>query len=189
MRIKSLVTLLILILVALLIWWFQLDAERTAKLLAIDEDERFIDAYMRDFKLTAMNTDGKTDYTLSAREFNHYSNSDIALLEQPVLFFIQDDYHWRLSADRGEINDAHNQIVLQDNVVMQQIPLYEADTDSLKLHTERLEIDTGEQLASTELPVQIHYRKLTLESRGMRLNNRNAQLELLSNVSGVYVKP
>ena len=188
MGLKSLVTLLILVLVALLIWWFQLDANRTAKLLATD-DEKFIDAYMRDFKLTAMNTAGKTDYTLSAREFNHYNNSDIATLEQPVLHFIQTDYQWRLSAERGEINDGHNQIMLRDNVVMQQIPMHEGATAGLRLLTERLDIDTGEQLATTSLPVQIEYRHLTLKSQGMRLDNRNSQLELLSDVAGVYVKP
>lgn len=188
MRLKSLVTLLILVLVALLIWWFQLDADRTAKLFATD-DEKFVDAYMRDFKLTAMNAAGKTDYTLSAREFNHYNNSDVATLEQPVLHFIQDDYHWRLSAERGEINDSHNQIMLQDNVVMQQIPLHEGATEGLRLLTERLDIDTGAQLATTELQVQIEYRQLKMKSLGMRLDNRNGQLELLSNVAGVYVKP
>jgi LPS export ABC transporter protein LptC len=188
MRLKSLVTLLILVLVALLIWWFQLDADRTANLLATD-DEKFIDAYMRDFKLTAMNAAGKTDYILSGHEFNHYNDSDIATLQQPVLHFLQAEYHWRLSAERGEINDDHNQIVLFDNVVIQQLPIQEDGPAGLRMLTERLDIDTGRQLASTSLPVEIIYRQLTLKSQGMRLNNRNAQLELLSDVAGVYDKP
>lgn len=185
---KSLATSIILVMLALLIWWSQLDTDRAARLLSIEE-EHFIDAYMRDIKLTAMNNEGKPGYILNAREFNHYNDSDIAELLEPVLVFIQDGAQWRLSAQRGEINDSHSQIVFYDDVVMQHEPTESSIVPQMRLRTQRLDIDTGAQLASTELPVVIEYRTLTMHSQGMRLNNRSGELELLANVAGVYAAP
>lgn len=192
MRIKSFFTLLSLALIALLIWWFQLVDDRAADLLAIDEEEHFIDAYMRDFKLTAMNAVGKPGYILRANKFNHYNDRDIASLQQPVLKLLQAKSNWLLSANEGEINDAQNQIVLYNQVVMLQLRP-ETDSDAaqsgVRLRTERLNIDTNRQLASTDLKTQIDYKHLSLSSRGIRLDNITGQLELLAEVTGVYAIP
>ncbi len=187
MRLKSLVTLLSLALIALLIWWYQLVEDRTADLLSPD-NEHFIDAFMRDFKLTAMNTAGKPGYTLRAHEFNHFNDSDIADLAQPVLHLLHTDADWRLSAEQGEINDEQNQITLLNKVVMQQTT-GDDKTTGLRLLTERLNIDTRRQLASTEQIARIEYKNLRLNSRGMQLDNLNGQLKLLAEVTGVYERP
>jgi LPS export ABC transporter protein LptC len=192
MRLKSLFTLLTLALIALLIWWFQLVDDRPAQLLT-GEDQHFVDVYMRDLTLTAMNADGKPGYTLRAREFNHYNDRDIATLQQPVLYLEKDKSNWELSSLEGEINDAQNQIVLHNQVVMQQIAKTEtgekAAQAGVRLRTERLDIDTTRQLATTDLLTQIDYRHLSLSARGVRLDNLNGQLELLAEVRGVYAIP
>jgi LPS export ABC transporter protein LptC len=191
MRLKSLFTLLSLALIALLIWWFRLVDDRPAKLL-ISEDQHFIDAYMRDFTLTAMNAEGKPSYTLRAHEFNHYNDRDIATLQLPVIYLEKDKSNWQLSSLEGEINDAQNQIVLYNQVVMQQIPVAEAGETvppGVRLRTERLDIDTNQQLASTDLLTQIDYKHLSLSARGMRLDNLKGRLELLAEVKGVYDIP
>lgn len=188
MRLKSLFTLLSLVLVALLIWWYQLDDQRAANFLS-GEDEHFIDAYMRDFILTAMSRNGTPDYTLSAYELNHYNDSDVSNLTRPVLHIIQANYHWELSAEHGEISDDYNEIVLQGNVVMQQIAPGDETVTGIRLLTEQIDINTEEQLASTELPVNIEYRQIRMQSRGMRLDSRRGRLELLAEVAGTYAYP
>jgi LPS export ABC transporter protein LptC len=192
MRLKSLVTLLFLVLVAFLIWWFRLVDDRPVNLLT-RENPHFIDAYMRDFKLTAMNAEGKPGYTLRAHEFNHYNDQDIATLQKPVIHLEHTNSNWQLSAQDGEINDAQNQIVLYNKVVMQQLRT-QAGTDQnsqpgVQLRTERLDIDTNKQLATSDQLTQIDYKHVSLSSLGFRLDNLKGQLDLLAEVTGVYAVP
>lgn len=194
MRIKSLFTFISLVLIALLIWWFQLVDNRTADLLGGDEEEHFVDAYMRDFKLTAMNAAGKPGYTLRANKFDHFNDRDIATLQRPVLHLLQANSTWILSSVNGEINDAQNRIVLYEKVVMLQLKSQDDAIDgdkpsAVRLRTERLNIDTTRQLATSNLLTEIDYKHLSLSSRGMRLDNLNGQLTLLAEVTGVYENP
>lgn len=187
MRLKSLVTLLSLALIAFIIWWFQLVEDRTADLLSPDNDH-FVDAFMRDFKLTAMNTTGKPGYILRAQEFNHFNDSDIADLTQPVVHLLHSDADWQLTADLGEMNDAQNQITLIHNVVVEQTPHDDSKT-GMRMLTDRLNIDTQQQLMSTEKIARIEYKNLLLNSRGFSLDNISGQLKLLAEVTGVYERP
>jgi len=192
MRLKSLVTLLSLVLIALVIWWFRLVDDRPVNLIT-RVNPHFINAYMRDFKLTAMNAEGKPGYVLRARELKHYNDQDIATLQQPVLHLEHAKSNWQLSAKDGELNDAQNKIVLYNNVVMQQLPAQaNADKTSeagVRLRTERLDIDTKKQLATSDKLTRIDYKHVSLTSRGIRLDNLKGQLDLLAEVKGVYAVP
>jgi len=192
MRLKSLFTLLSLSLMALLIWWFRLVDDRPVNLIT-RVNPHFIDAYMRDFKLTAMNAEGKPGYILRARELKHYNDQDIATLQQPVMHIEHAKSNWQLSAEDGEINDAQNEIVLYNKVVMQQFPVQvgadKAPQPGVRLRTERLDIDTTKQLATSDQLTHIDYKHVSLTSRGVRLDNLKGQLELLAEVTGVYAVP
>jgi LPS export ABC transporter protein LptC len=184
--VRPLYTLSSIALLALLIGWFQLD-DKSGTHLLVPQDENFMDAYMRDFSLVAMDAQGKPGYVLNAARMSHFSNSDSASLEQPVFVFPGKESEWRISADRGQINDAHDQILLQHNVVMQQSSHGETRPE-LRLETDELSIDARSQLATTQAPVMIIQQKMQLQSRGMTFDNRNGKLELLTRVKGSYVR-
>ena len=192
MRLKSLFTLLSLSLFALLIWWFRLVDDRPMNLIT-RVNPHFIDAYMHDFKLTAMNAEGKPGYVLNGRGLKHYNDQDIATIQQPVLHLEHANSNWLLSAEDGEINDAQNEIVLYNKVVMQQLPAQaNADKTSeagVRLRTERLDIDTTRQLATSDQLTRIDYKHVSLTSRGIRLDNLKGQLDLLAEVTGIYAVP
>jgi LPS export ABC transporter protein LptC len=100
---------------------------------------------------------------------------------------------WQLSAENGSINDAQNEIVLYNKVVMQQLPT-NANADKtagpgVRLRTERLDIDTNKQLATSDKLTRIDYKHVSLSSQGIRLDNLKGQLDLLAEVTGVYAVP
>ena len=192
MRLKSLFTLLSLVLIALVIWWFRLVDDRPVNLIT-RVNPHFIDAYMSDFKLTAMNAEGKPGYILRAHKFKHYNDQDVATLQKPVLDLEHANSKWQLSAENGKINDAQNKIVLYNKVIMQQLPV-KMDTDNtaepgVRLRTERLDIDTTRQLATSDKLTLIDYKHVSLSSQGIRLDNIKGQLDLLAEVTGVYAVP
>lgn len=184
---KSVYTLTIIALVALIIGWWQLDKETSTQLL-VTKDEHFVDAYMQTFTLTAMNQQGKPGYTLKAKRMDHFNDSDVSNLSEPVFVFPQADGNWQVSAKNGEIDDAHNHLVLKNNVVMQQLATEGNTQATIRLETNSLSIDTREQLASTDSPVKIYHHQLELQSQGMRFDNLKGKLELLADVEGVYAR-
>jgi LPS export ABC transporter protein LptC len=147
-------------------------------------DSHFVDLFMRNFTLTAMNEDGKPGYTLQASYFEHYNDGSPSRLEKPVIQLLQDKNNWVITARSGQFDKDNNLIILHDDVVMQQ---QQVDVP-VQAETSQLEINTSSQVARTDHQVNITQGKLELESRGMILNNSTGEFELLASVRGNYVQ-
>lgn len=180
---KSLFTIFAISCIALIIWWTQ-SLEDKAEALPRESDPHFIDSFMRDFMLTAMDDTGQPSYSLQASHMKHFNDNDHSILTEPVFRFLPSQTQWTISAQYGEVNNAHSMITLQKNVVMQQ----QGATNPIQITTSQLTIDTSQQKAQSEQKVHIKHGKLKLESNGMIFDHQGEQLELLSNVTGHYVQ-
>lgn len=180
---KRLLTLSIFVIIALAFWGLQNFEEKKDEAIRDDADPHFVDLFMRNFTLTAMNENGKPSYTLQASYFEHYNDGSNSLIEKPVIHLLQDNNNWVITAKTGEIDNDNNLIILHDDVVMQQ---QQAD-NPVQLETSQLEINTASQIARSDQQVNIIQGELKLESRGMILNNSTGELELLASVKGNYV--
>jgi len=178
--VKPFVTLFIITVTALLFWWNQTDNNIIASSQLTEP--HYVDTFIRDFTLTAMDEKGVPGFTLKASYMEHYHDDDNSLITRPVFHLLQADAEWIITADHGEINASHNWIKLQGNVVLQQ----KNAADPFQLKTELLTVDTNKQIAKSNQAVQILRGQLHLKSRGMILNNKTGQLELLAKVKGVY---
>lgn len=181
---KRLLTLSIFVIIALAFWGLQNFDEKKDEAINDETDPHFVDLFMRDFTLTAMNENGKPGYILQASYFEHYSDGSNSLIEKPVIHLLQDNNNnWVITAETGEIDNDNNLIILHDDVVMQQ-----QQTDfPVQIKTSQLEINTTSQIARSDQQVTIIQREFKLESRGMILNNSTGELELLASVKGNYV--
>lgn len=181
---KRLFSLSILIIAALIFWGSQTwENEKTNTNLQPD-DPRYVDVFINNFTITAMNSAGQTAYTLKAERFEHYNEGDYATITKPVIQLTQGDQHWEISANIGEINDNSQHITLRDNVILQQ----RNKALPLRLETEQLKIDVQQQMIKSTQTVRIIQRGFNLQSKGMILDNTSGQLELLSKVTGRYVQ-
>ena len=68
-------------------------------------DPHYVDVFIRDFTITAMDVDGKPAYTLKAKLLEHYNDSEYTIIDKPDIQLIQGDHRWMISANTGEIND------------------------------------------------------------------------------------
>lgn len=179
---KRLFTLSVII--AVLIFWGSQLWEKQKVISSLESsDPHYIDVFINDFTITAMNEAGKPSYTLRARRMEHYNDNQYARLDQPFIELIQKDQHWLISASSGEIDDDSQLITLRDEVVLQQ----QDRPDPIRLETQHLEIDTHEQLVKSTETVSIIQKEFNLKSKGIILNNATGQLELLREVEGSYV--
>jgi LPS export ABC transporter protein LptC len=64
----------------------------------------------------------------------------------------------------------------------------EADSPAATIRTDYLEFDPGTDIARTERKVVIEYAGSTVHATGLRAMLRQDRLELLSDVTGQYVR-
>ena len=144
----------------------------------------YVDVFIRDFTITAMDDEGKPAYILKAKLLEHYNDSEYAVIDKPLIQLTQGEHHWLISANSGEIDDANQRILLRGEVVLQQ----QDKSQPIRLETGQLEIDTRQQIAKSMQSVSIIQQQFHLQSKGMILNNATGKLELLNSVKGSYVQ-
>lgn len=182
---KRLVSLSIVIIAALIFWGSKIWETKQVISTLESSDPHYVDVFIHDFTITAMDESGQPNYILKANRLEHYSDSEYAVIEQPVIQLTQGGHHWMISAKAGEIDDINQLIMLRGAVVLEQ----QDNQQPVRLETEQLDIDVLQKIASSPLTVTIFQQKFTLKSEGMILNNASGQLELLNSVEGNYVQP
>jgi LPS export ABC transporter protein LptC len=182
--VKRLVSLSIIIVVALIFWIAKVWENKQVISNLESSDPHYVDVFIRNFTITAMDENGQPAYILKANKLEHYNDSEYAVIDEPVIQLTQGEQHWLISARTGEIDDTNQRIMLLGEVVLQQ----QDEQQPIRLETEQLEIDTRQQIVKSTQTVNIIQQKYNLQSVGMILNNASGQLELLDGVKGSYVQ-
>jgi len=177
------VSLSVFLVMAVIAWWTITNKYSDDSQLQLPESERYVDMYMNEFEMTAIDDSGGPSYVLTGSYLERYNDSDDTQIKQPVFQLLQAKKQWTVSADSAIVNDKDETIELQDNVVMQQQNIEPAVT----IRTQNLLIHTRTQIAKTKALVNITRGKSRLNSNGMVLNNVTSELVLSSNVNGYYL--
>jgi LPS export ABC transporter protein LptC len=169
------------VLIALLAWWLIIgdyNVERQQK----PGDTDYVEAFMNDFMITAMDEQGTPRYVIEGKYFEKRKNQDEARVDKPIIFLKQET-PWKVVADTALVNDITNTLHLENNVVMEQ-----QDTDpAITIRTRSLTINTKKQIAYTDAPVTIAQGNSELNSVGLRYDNTTSELNLKSRVHGYLV--
>lgn len=179
---KRLISLVVFVAVAIIAWWstsryFDEDD------LAPDQSPRYIEIFMNEFEMIAMNESGIPAYKLNGKYLERYNDSDDIRIELPIINMLETGKQWTVTAEFALLNDKNNTIQLNDNVVMQQQNIEPAVT----IRTQSMMIYTKSQVAKTDVLVDITQGKSQLTSTGMIYNNKTSELELTSEVNGYYL--
>ncbi len=180
---KRLIGLVVFFAVAVIAWWSTTGNFGEDNLFQAKQSKHYVEIFMNDFEMTAMNDAGTPAYKLKGAHLKRFNNSDDTRVEQPVFHLLDSDKQWIVHADFALLNDKKNTIQLENNVVMQQ----QNAEPAITIRTRRMLIHTKTQIAQTRAQVDITQGKSQLTSIGMIYNNKTSELELISSVSGFYL--
>jgi len=179
---KRFISFSIFLVISIIVWWtiteYSGDNDQAKKA----SSSRYVEVFMNEFVLTAMDDAGNPDYTLNGSHLQRFNDSDETEIKKPVIQFLQQSGQWKVSAENAIINNKDETILLNDNVVMQQQNIEPAIT----FRTQSLLLDTKTQIAQTNEAVEIIHGISSIKSQGMIFNNKTQELELSSNVNGYY---
>ena len=135
------------------------------------------DLIVQHFSARKFGEDGKTLYTLAAREMVHYPDDNSAQLAR-IDFEAYEPRQPRvtISSDHGRLLDGGDKVWFEGNVVM----VREADRryGASKLTTESLLVLPDEGVARSTVPVLVENPEGRMEASGLELNNQTRVLKL-----------
>jgi len=179
---KRYLSIAIFFALAIVVWWNITD-EHSDNELERPKSARFIEIFMNNFEMTAMDDNGAPLYIMRGEHLQRYNDSTETEITSPIFHLLQDKGQWLISADTAIVNDEDETIRLHTNVVM----LQQQAEPAVTIKTQNLLIHTKKQIAQTEDDVEITQGGSQLNSKGMIFNNLTSVLELSSNVSGHYL--
>lgn len=141
--------------------------------------------YLRDALVREYGEDGAVRLEVAARGATQdLASGSIALETVSVNYFALPGQRWRLTADGGLAEPDMNTVQFEGNVVMtgekQALP------EPAVLRTDRLTLDTREQLARTDAPVTLGFGPYAIAATGMRADLKAETLRLESGVNGRF---
>ncbi len=142
--------------------------------------------YGNDAMLVSTDDDGHILYRLTALTVQQIpADGSINLQSISGDYEPARDVPWHLRADTGRIPPGGKMIQLSGDVVA---TTREAGSPAATIRTDFLELDLDSHIASTDGKVVIEYAGSSVHATGLRAMLRENRLELLSNVTGQYIR-
>ena len=173
----------ILVLIALISLWLLLNKPEAPKTAA--SVQYSIDFGMTDFKLTVMDLDGKPSRVITGDTLYHYPENDRTEIYNPETLIItpqRDD--WIIESDHAETEGEGEHILMTGNVIITN-----KDQPEIQLLTEKLNLDTVNNTAYTDLPVTMKSPHGDTHSIGLHAALQEETINLHSRVRGQYNAP
>ncbi len=180
---KGLISFSFFIIIAIIVWWSVTEDFSASHQLQQDRDKPYVEIFMNEFELTAMDDSGTPAYILHGSTLQQFNNSDDTQITQAVFHLLQKNAQWKISADNAILNNKKQTIQLNNNVLMQQ----QNTEPAINIRTQSLLVYTQTQIAQTQKAVKITQGSSQIKANGMIFNNITSELELSPNVNSVLL--
>jgi len=165
--------------------WFLTDQSATNQQELKSDLDKASDYAMKDFTMTIMNAEGHPFRVISGKEMDHYPADDSTEIISPIAQFIEAGKDtWVITSNNGSTVGKGNDILLTGHVIVTQ----ENHPDT-ELRTEKLNLDTVNDTAYTDLPVSIKSPQGITHSVGLHADLKDKTINLHSRVKGHYDAP
>ena len=183
MNLKNLLLVTFALLLVILGNWLTEEGVKQVDKRLAAEPEVQQDYYLNDFSITVLNEHGLPQHRLQAKQLSHFTTGEQTRLQQlELVVFKQNTVEWQIVAERGEINQLQNEVLLLGKVQL----LQPTGDQPLQLTTSALRIQPDLGYASTDQPVTLTQAGNRIHAVGMKIEQKSQRLTLLSQVRGHY---
>lgn len=185
-RSKTRLTLAILLLVPLFLYWI-INSDTAVNDTPKQNIINGVDYFMKNASTKEFDKQGALLRTLSTHSLDHFPQDKLAKLEQPrIMLFSKDTIGLEVQSQSGIAFDGTDQLDLIGEVIVTHNPL---SADASQLKTSTLSLFQAQGIAKTNAPVEITKQANITTATGMIINYKTNTSELLSDVKGTfYVK-
>lgn len=182
---KLLAPLLVAIIAGLSVWLFQDQPDKGPTVTTLTKSAP--DSFMENFTTQALDANGQLQYQLQAAHMAHYADDNHSDFRQPQFTaYRPDGQRWKVVAESGQALDGSQQIMLNGTVTLTR-QANDSAPINLEIRTRDVKIRPADDYAETEQHTTIIRNEGTLETTGLQVHFREGQVQLLSQVRGIYV--
>ena len=158
--------------------------ETTSTTTTLDASSADLGYSARNATLVETGADGLPVYTLNANVIRQHPGDGVEFEEVQMSFRDNDGQTWKGRADHGELTTETGKVDLSGNVHVNGV--LPGSTALADLATEKLSVDTHENILSTAEPVTVASPGRVLKSTGLLATLKENRLVLQSNVHGTF---
>ena len=158
--------------------------ETTSTTTTLDASTGELGYSARDATLVETGPDGLPVYTLNADVIRQHPGDGVEFEEVQMSFRDNAGQTWKGRADHGELTTETGKVDLSGNVHVNGV--LPGSTAMADLTTEKLSVDTHENILSTAEPVTVASPGRLLKSTGLLATLKENRLVLQSNVHGTF---
>lgn len=175
----------VLVSILALTWWLS-QPDDTGLLRLEDPTVRLVDYYVRQFRVTDTDIEGRPARTLVADEMRHYPSDDTTELEKPNLTIFRSGPPWTIISDKGWLSGDGNLMLLSGEVIIDR---QEGENNSpVHLVTSNLRVQPRQDYAETDEKVRVTSLDDHVDAIGMQAWLRKpGRIKFLSEVVGHHV--
>ena len=164
-------------------WWLlQMAAGPVPEFVSIAP--RQVDTYLRNFKVTVMDEQGKPRQHISGEYLAHFPESRSSEVQRPVMvLFGQAPTPWELHAEQGMLYDDKENVDLMGRVDARNV---DSQGREVTITTSDVTVNNQQQTARTAAAVSIKSWAGTTLGQGLDADFRVGHFTLLSQVKGEY---
>jgi LPS export ABC transporter protein LptC len=165
-------------------FWLGGDQRETTVTTTVEASNAELGYSARNAQLIETGVDGLPLYTLNAEVIRQHPGDGVAFEQVQMSFRDDQGQTWKGRADQGELTTETGKVELTGNVHVNG--LLPGSSQPADLATEKLLVDTHEDIISTEEPVTVTSIGRQLKTKGLVATLKERHLVLESNVRGLF---
>ena len=165
-------------------FWLGGEQHETTATTTLETSSAELGYSARNAILVETGADGKPMYTLNADVIRQHPDDGVQFEKVQMSFRDSEGQLWKGHADQGDLATESGKIDMSGNVVVNGV--LPGSSEPAELTTDRLAVDTHENIISTSDPVTVNSAGRQLKSKGMVATLNDHHLLLESSVRGTF---
>jgi len=187
-KLSTIFVLLLILIIALITYWLKAEVEK--ELLVKDKNNASgPEFYLKSFNSIQTKKNGDVKFILSAKNMEQFDYAEYANLKKPLFTRYKNSKpHSFIKSNNGRVINSGDKYLFTDNVILTRVKT--KTKREMRLFTDQLDILPKIDIVLTKKPVKIIQEpNIEIYGVGMKYDNKEGVVKLLSNVKVHYGKP
>ncbi len=187
-KLSTIFVLLLIIIIAFITYWLKIEVEKEL-LIKNNNNASGPEFYLKNFNSVQTKKNGAVKFIIKAKNMEEFNYAEYAILKKPRFTRYKNSKpHSFIKSNNGKVISGGDEYLFTDNVILTRIKTKKKR--EMRLFTDELDILPNIDIILTKKPVKIIQEpNIEIYGIGMKYDNKEGIVKLLSNVKVHYDKP
>jgi LPS export ABC transporter protein LptC len=187
-KLSTIFTLLLIVIIAFITYWLKTEVDKEL-LTKNKKNASGPEFYLKDFNGVQTKKNGDIKFTISAKNMEEFDYAEFAILDKPLFTRYKNSKPYSyIKSNTGKVISGGDEYLFSDNVILTRVETKKKRR--MELFTDELDVLPNIDIILTKKPVKIIQEpNIEIYGIGMKYDNKEGIVKLLSNVKVHYEKP